>query len=93
MAYAGKIPVKRQRYLLQFSDRCPRIGTADNSLEVQVGRVKLMPDRRRRKGVLLGAWGHFMRMRRVATALPASRKICSLYIVNKAGLHCGSDNR
>ena len=81
----GKIPVKRRRYLLQFSDRCPRIETVDDSLEFQVGHVRLMPERRRRKGMWLGAWGHFMRMRRVETALPASGKICFLYIVNRAG--------
>ena len=55
VAYAGKIPAKRQKYLLQFYDRYPRIERANNSLEFQARRVKLMPERRCRKGILLVA--------------------------------------
>ena len=78
--------MKRQRCPLRFYDRCPRIENADDSLEFQAGRVKLMPERGRRKGMLLGPWGQFMW--RVEAALPASGLCMLLYIVsnvNKAG--------
>jgi len=71
LAYAGKIPVKRRRYLLRFYDRCPRIESLDDSLEFQVGRVKLMPERRCREGELLEAWWC------VEAAQPPSGHICS----------------
>ena len=77
--------MKCQRYLLQFYDRCPRrprIETVDDYLEFQIKHVKLMPERRCRKGILSEAWWH------VEAAQPASGYTCSFYIVhnvNKAG--------
>ena len=70
VAYAGKIPVRRWRHLLQFYDRCSTIESADDSLEFQDGHVKLIPERRCRKGMLLGAWRHFMWC--IKTALPVN---------------------
>ena len=52
----GKIPVKRQIYLLQFYDKYPRMESVDDSLEFQVGHVKLMPERGHKKRMLLRAW-------------------------------------
>ena len=77
--------MKRQRYLLQFYDRYSRIERANNSLEFQARRVKLMPERGCRKGILLVAWGSFMR--RVETAPPLVPVIyVLLYIVRDDGL-------
>ena len=80
--------MKRRRYLLQFYNRCPRIESAEDSLhclQFQTGRVKLMPERRR-KGILLAAWGHFKWRVEVALALPVSGYIYAHwhYIVRNA---------
>jgi hypothetical protein len=54
-----KIPVKRWRYPPQSYDTYLGIESADDSLgfQVRAGRVRLMPERRQRKGSLSEALG------------------------------------
>jgi len=60
--YKDKIPVKHWRYALQSHDMYLGIESADDSLgfQARAGHVKLMPERRRRKGSLSEALDHPM---------------------------------